>query len=461
MSKLPHTKTRLKTKHILDKIHVDLCGPISPTGIDGEKHFLTIVDDYSHFTAIYPIRNKSEASERLEEFKYKYENKFGGRIKAIRCDSGTEFVNETVRKIFKDAEFEITPPYTHALNGVAERANRTITEMARAMIIDKSVEKYLWPYAVMYAAYILNRIPSKAICDELPATRAKIEVDYGKIKIFGCELYSLVEKSFRDRFDSKTRKMKLVGITNTGYKVFDPINRRVYTRSDVKFIESDEDRTHKVGIELESNEEDKKNTDDHDDNQTENTEEKEEHDEDHEEEQEDRSEKTQETTNTRRILPARSRAPPMRYGDYRAHIAEIEEIDEQDLTYEEALKGGWKDAINDEVANMLENQTWTTVEDDNQPRIDAVWKFKTKMDLDGKLTKKARLVARGCNQDKNESAYAHVPGSTAIRAFLAIVANRQLKMEQLDIKAAYLNSYLNEEVYMTIPNSQMKENSAG
>lgn len=62
-----------------------------------------------------------------------------------------------MRKTFKNVEFEVTPPYTHALNGVAERANRTITEMARAMIIDKDVEKYLWPYAVMYTAYILNR----------------------------------------------------------------------------------------------------------------------------------------------------------------------------------------------------------------------------------------------------------------------------------------------------------------
>jgi len=283
MNKQPHTKTRPKAKHILDKIHVDLCGPISPIDIDGEK-FLTIVDDYSHFTAVYPIRNKSETSERLEEFKHKYENKFGRRIKAIRCDSGTEFVNETVRKIFKDTEFEITPPYTHALNGVAERANRTITEMARAMIIDKNVEKYLWPYAVMYAAYILNRIPSKAICDELPATRAKIETDYSKIKIFECELYSLVEKPFRDRFDSKTKKMKLVGITNTGYKAFDPVNRRVYTRSDVKFIESDEERTHKVGIEFEPDEEDEKRTDDHDDNQIKNTGEKEEEQEDKPEE---------------------------------------------------------------------------------------------------------------------------------------------------------------------------------
>jgi len=96
------------------------------------------------------------------------------------------------------------------------------------MIIDKNVEKYLWLYAVMYATYILNRILIKAICDELSAARAKIEVDYAKIKIFECELYNLVEKSFMDRFDNKrTKKMKLIGITNTGYEVFDPLNRRM------------------------------------------------------------------------------------------------------------------------------------------------------------------------------------------------------------------------------------------
>lgn len=103
------------------------------------------------------------------------------------------------------------------------------------------------------------------------------------------------------------------------------------------------------------------------------------------------------------------------------------------------------------MSNMLENRTWEPVKDVGQPRIDAVWKFKTKLDPDGKMIRKARLVARGCKQSKSESIYAHVPSSTTIKAFLAIVANRQLKLEQLDIKAAYLNSHLNEEIYMTIP----------
>lgn len=103
------------------------------------------------------------------------------------------------------------------------------------------------------------------------------------------------------------------------------------------------------------------------------------------------------------------------------------------------------------MSNMLENRTWEPVKDVGQPRIDAMWKFKMKLDPDGKMIRKARPVARGCKQSKSKSIYAHVPSSTTIKAFLAIVANRQLKLEQLDIKAAYLNSHLNEEIYMTIP----------
>lgn len=99
--------------------------------------------------------------------------------------------------------------------------------------------------------------PSKAIDDEVPARRAKIEIDYGKLKIFGCEAYTLVEKQFRNRFDNKTRKMKFVGMTNTKYKVFDPTNQKVYTRSDIKFIEADE-KKQKLTIELEMKKEDTK-----------------------------------------------------------------------------------------------------------------------------------------------------------------------------------------------------------
>lgn len=91
----------------------------------------------------------------------------------------------------------------------------------------------------MYAAHILNRLPSTAISNEIPAKRAEIEIDYTKLKIFGCEAYTHIENQFRARFDSKAKRMKLIGITNTGYKVYNPENRTIYTRSDIKFIEAD------------------------------------------------------------------------------------------------------------------------------------------------------------------------------------------------------------------------------
>lgn len=157
------------------------------------------------------------------------------------------------------------------------------------------------------------------------------------------------------------------------------------------------------------------------------------------------------TESTRRILPPRKRELPVRYGDYRAYLTEIEELSDENLTYDEALKGGWHDAIEDEVNNILENETWERADDNNQPRIDVVWKFKLKLDSNGKEIKKTRLVARGCKQDKNKGMYAHVPSSTAIKTFLAIITNRQLVMEQMDIKAAYLNSCLSDVIYMKIP----------
>lgn len=239
--------------------------------------------------------------------------------------------------------------------------------MARAMMIDKNVEKHLWPYATMYSAYILNRLPSKAVDNEIPARRAKIKVDYGKIRIFGCDAYSLVEKQFRNRFYSKTRKMKLVGITNTGYKVYDPTNRKVYTRSDVKFIEEDE-KDNKTIVELDSEEQTTRNTKNGSNDQTHMKEEEKlkEDDEDKKKEEKlienDKDEKKEEdeaerVEPTKRVLPPRNRAPPARYGDCRAFLTEIEEMYEEDLTYDEALKNGWKSAIDDETKNILENQT--------------------------------------------------------------------------------------------------------
>jgi len=84
---------------------------------------------------------------------------------------------------------------------------------------------------VMYTAYILNHIPNKAINNnEVSAVKVELGVNYARIKIFGCEAYNYVEKQFRNRFDNKIKKMKFVGITNIGYKLFDLLSERYAIR---------------------------------------------------------------------------------------------------------------------------------------------------------------------------------------------------------------------------------------
>lgn len=87
---------------------------------------------------------------------------------------------------------------------------------------------------------------------------------------------------------------------------------------------------------------------------------------------------------------------------------------------------------------MLETRIWRYVGDNNQSTIHAAWKFKVKTDSDRRKVKKAKLIARGCKRSKDKSIYAHVLSSIATKIFLAFDANKQLALEQLDVKAAYL-----------------------
>jgi transposase InsO family protein len=77
----------------LELLHMDLFGPIAYISIGGSKYYLVIVDDYSRFTWVFFLQEKSQTQETLKRFLRLAQNKFGLRIKKIRNDNGTEFKN--------------------------------------------------------------------------------------------------------------------------------------------------------------------------------------------------------------------------------------------------------------------------------------------------------------------------------------------------------------------------------
>jgi hypothetical protein len=91
------------TSRPLKMLHIDLFGPIAYISIGGNKYIFAIVDDYSHFTWLFFLQDKSEIKEVLKKFLRRPENKFYGKVKKIRSDNGTEFKNTQVED-FLDKE---------------------------------------------------------------------------------------------------------------------------------------------------------------------------------------------------------------------------------------------------------------------------------------------------------------------------------------------------------------------
>jgi transposase InsO family protein len=126
----------MTTTRPLEMLHMNLFGPIAYISIGGNKYDLVIVDDYSRFTWVLFLQDKSETQEVLKKFLRRAQNKFDAKVKKIRSNNDTEFKNTQVED-FLDEEgikHEFLTPYTPQQNRVAKRKNHTLIEMARTML---------------------------------------------------------------------------------------------------------------------------------------------------------------------------------------------------------------------------------------------------------------------------------------------------------------------------------------
>ncbi|GJX89244.1 retrotransposon protein, putative, ty1-copia subclass [Tanacetum coccineum] len=161
---------------------------------------------------------------------------------------------------------------------------------------------------------------------------------------------------------------------------------------------------------------------------------------------------------------ARIPQAPDRYGFY----VDVEEYELGDLNeppnYKAALSDPefdkWLEAMNTEMQSMKDNQVWVLVDlPPNGRTVGSKWLFKKKTDMDGNVhTFKARLVAKGYTQtygvDYGET-FSPVADIRAIRILLAIAAFYDYEIWQMDVKTAFLNGHLREDVYIVQPDGFM------
>ena len=134
--------------------------------------------------------------------------------------------------------------------------------------------------------------------------------------------------------------------------------------------------------------------------------------------------------------------------------------DDELKTVQKALSSSvsdkWMKAMNDEMESMRTNQVWDLVDLlSGRKAIGNKWVLKIKRKTDGSIeTYKGRLVAKGYTQKESvdyEETFSPVVRFASVRLILAIVANLNLELYQMDVKTSFLNGELDEEIYMDQP----------
>lgn len=129
----------------------------------GNRYFITFVDEFSRMLWIYVIKMKSDALYTFIKFKAYAERESGKKLKILRMDRGGEYTFGDFKNHYQACGIvhEVTTPYTPQHNGLVERRNRIIVNMAKCLLKEKNLPRKFWGEAVSTFVHILNRCSTK------------------------------------------------------------------------------------------------------------------------------------------------------------------------------------------------------------------------------------------------------------------------------------------------------------
>ncbi|GJX85070.1 retrotransposon protein, putative, ty1-copia subclass [Tanacetum coccineum] len=449
MTKKPFPHSNERAKDLLGIIHTDVCGPLRHVSRQGASYFITFTDDYSRYGYVYLLKHKHEVFETFKVFKNEVENQLGKTIKAIRSDRGGEYISQEFKDYLKANGIvqQLTPPYTPQHNGVSERRNRTLLDMVRSMMNLTTLPLSFWDYALESATRILNMVPTKKV-DKTP-----YELWYGKVpnlsylKVWGCE--ALVKRDTPDKLEQRSVKCIFIGYPKEtmGYYFYFPPENKIIVARYAEFFEKHliSQEISRRAVDLEEIQEEEDTT------------------------------PSEFTSNIPQEVegfePPQEEMIPIRRSE-RTHRAlnrlclnkEVEEHSLGDLNEPTSYKAAmlalesnkWIDAMNAEIQSIMDNMVWVLV--DLPPSCKTVgskWLFKKKTDMDGIVhVYKAHLVAKGYTQLYGvdyEETFSPVADIRAIRILISIAAYYDYEIWKMDVKTAFLNGYLDEDIYMVQP----------
>ena len=508
----PFPKTaRYRAADPLELVHGDLCGPITPATHGGRRYFLLLVDDCSRYMWLQLLTSKSDAAEAIKHFKARAEMESGKKLKVLRTDRGGEFtaVEFTTYCAEEGVGRHLTAPYSPQQNGVVERRNQTIIGMARSMLKAKDMPAEFWGEAVSTAVFILNRCPTKALKGQTPFEAwhgRKPNVAF--LRTFGCVGHVKITKPGLAKLEDRSTKAVFLGYEegSKAYRLYDPVGGKVLVSRDVVFDEAAAwkwDQVEEQGggglgvtfvvehMTIHGREEGSGGPATGEAGATAAP-----------EVEEPPSPATAGTpvhspaagvgspASPGPATPAAGdvefATPPSDYTEFVDAYHDGEEVrfrriegiigeaevpgvaarlldDDPELLLMSAEEPtsfavaerdpNWRRAMLEELRSIEDNHTWELVDPPAGCRpIGLKWVYKVKKDEYGTIVKhKARLVARGFVQREGidfEEVFAPVARMESVRLLLALAAAKDWGVHHLDVKSAFLNGELAEEVFV-------------
>jgi len=209
----PFPESTSTTTRPMELVHMDVMGPMPVHSLGGKRYLATFMDDYSKLSMVRPLASKADVAAASKEVLEFLSNQSSCKLKAVRTDNGTEYVNQELRSYFKSkgVEHQMTVPYTPEQNGKAERLNRTLMDKVRAMLHEAKLRKSLWAEAVNTASYLRNRSAVSGK-DQTPwELFYKKKPDVSHLRVFGARAHMHVPKEHRDKLDPRSLQGVMVG----------------------------------------------------------------------------------------------------------------------------------------------------------------------------------------------------------------------------------------------------------
>jgi transposase InsO family protein len=231
-----------RAEEILELVHGDLCGPITPATPSGSRYFLLLVNDRSRFMWLRMLRSKDQAADTIKQFQQIAEAETGRKLRAFRSDRGGEFNSIEFAEHCTEhgVRRQLTAPYSPQQNGVVERHNQMVVGTARSLLKSKRLPRWLWGEAVATAVYLLNRSPTRSV-----EGKTSFEVWYGKkpgvhhLRTFGCVVHVKNTTPNLKKLEDRSQPMIFIGyeLGSKAYRAYDPVSKKVHVTRDVVFDE--------------------------------------------------------------------------------------------------------------------------------------------------------------------------------------------------------------------------------